>query len=227
MLPSATTLSSWLATLHGAGAKDELRGALVLCPSTCPRRPTASATDLEPPKVAVLVSGHLRGALASPALREALIVLRQSYAAAVFIHTWEAEEASLSWRKLPSAGAPPVTTRAICEYLGFAPEGLHVEPEDHAVQLAGDAHPRLRLNATPLACYKALWHGVGEALKLCEAHEAGSGQPFDVVLRMRADYHRLIRQPDLTPPRWAAQHVQMRGSPRHTTTPTSTAVYCA
>ena len=102
-----------------------------------------------------------------------------------------------------------MTAGEVCEYLGFTPEGLRVEPEDHAAQLTGDSHPRLRLNATPLVCYKALWYGVGEALRLCEAHEARSGQPFDVVLRMRADYHRLIRQPDMTPSRWAAPRVQM------------------
>ena len=111
------TRTTWRASLNGPGASpsDNLLGALVLSPTACRLR--------HPPRVAVLVSGHLRGARESPMLRDALLAVRQEWGAAVFVHTWKTDEASMSWRKLPVTAASPVTPHALGDYLGFDPEG--------------------------------------------------------------------------------------------------------
>ena len=166
------------------------------------RRPSTQAS-----RVALLISGHLRGALGFPALRQAVRGLRSQYpGAATFVHTWSSDEAAASWRKLPvsSHGSTPVTAAAVCDYLGFTPDGLLVEVEQWAVQLEGVKDPTVRLfGSCPLLCYKSLWYSLCAAFGLCARHERREGGArFDCVLRLRADYHRLIRQPDMTPPRW-------------------------
>jgi len=147
---------------------------------------------VHPPRVAVLLRGHERGACGTNYLVEFLRRLSRHYRLTLFLHTWDEDEAQLSWRPLRAA-TRIITPDFLTEYLAE----LQVLVRSLTVQTAAQIQPTLpppttgRVGGVPKLAWKCMWHGMHHLVApLLDAHAeyAAYGDGFQKVLSIRLDY---------------------------------------
>ena len=136
-------------------------------------------------RVAVIVRGHVRKALADPSFAEYLRGLAgrlgRGTVVRAFVHTWCESEAKSSHRPLDRTGVRPVTEAEVVAYLGSDLVEWAAVDDDAAIQLPGNAAGRI--GGIPARAWKNMWYGKHRALQAVEA----SGQAFDAVVCVRID----------------------------------------
>lgn len=148
--------------------------------------------SVHPPRVAVLIRGHERGACATKYLVEFLRRLSRHYRLTLFLHSWDQDEAQFSWRPLHTP-TRVITPEILTEYLAE----LQVLVRSLTIQNAERIQPTLppptdgRAGGVPKLAWKCMWHGMHHLVTpLMDAHTeyAAYGDGFRMVVSIRWDY---------------------------------------
>lgn len=136
----------------------------------------------ELPALNIALRGHVRDSLSDSRLRDLLGLMSHSFRLSVFVHTWNLQQNSLSWRKVEEV-PNQIDEEAVRTYLG----GLDVESveigRDGFVNHPGNIEGTIGRTRCPVLGWKNMYYG---KVRVCSLVSA-STPPEGVTMQMRFD----------------------------------------
>jgi hypothetical protein len=137
-------------------------------------------------RIAVVLRGHVRDSFSDNRLKTLLDNISKHNQVDIYIHTWNENEAKLSWRELDRSGVKEVNRKTIDNYLGDMAHNISAcdIDDDENIELIGCTEGKICFSRSPILSWKKMWYGKN---KVCQ-QLIKSNVEYELVINIRFDY---------------------------------------